>query len=164
MRRYKLAVGEQQFVLDVKQLGADRFEVAVGDRSFEVTLTGDEDMPRATITPGMSPTNGSPPGAGMQAVSSARVAAAPAAAPVDRRAVSRASGAGAVNAPMPGLILEVHVKVGDVVERGQHLVVLDAMKMHNFVCAPTAGTISEVCVSPGQAVGHGDTIVRFANG
>jgi len=160
MRRYNLAVGEQQFVLDVRQLGADRFEVAVGDRRFEVTLAGDEDLPRATITPGMSPANGGLAGADMQAVPSVPVAAAP----VDRRTAPRASGAGAVNAPMPGLILEVHVKVGDVVERGQHLVVLDAMKMHNFVCAPHAGTISEVCVSPGQAVGHGDTIVRFANG
>jgi len=40
--------------------------------------------------------------------------------------------------------------------------VLDAMKMHNFIGAPRAGTIAEVCVAAGQAVGHGDAIVRFA--
>ena len=65
---------------------------------------------------------------------------------------------------MPGVILEVHVKAGDVVERGQQIAVLEAMKMHNFIGAPRAGTIAEVCVTPGQAVGHGDAIVRYTEG
>jgi biotin carboxyl carrier protein len=65
---------------------------------------------------------------------------------------------------MPGVILELHVKAGDVVQRGQQVAVLDAMKMHNFIGAPRAGTIAEVCVAAGQAVGHGDPIVRFAEG
>ena len=63
---------------------------------------------------------------------------------------------------MPGVILEMFVKPGDVVQRGQKVAVLDAMKMHNLIGAPTAGTIVEVCVAAGQAVGHGDPIVRFA--
>lgn len=63
---------------------------------------------------------------------------------------------------MPGVILEVFVAAGDRVERGQQIAVLDAMKMHNFIGAPRAGLITEVCVAPGQAVGHGDTIVRYA--
>jgi biotin carboxyl carrier protein len=40
--------------------------------------------------------------------------------------------------------------------------VLEAMKMHNLIGAPRAGTIGEVCVTPGQAVGHGDALVRYA--
>ena len=68
----------------------------------------------------------------------------------------------ALNAPMPGVILELYVKAGDKVERGQQIAVLDAMKMHNFIGAPRAGIIGEVCVAAGQAVGHGDAIVRFA--
>ena len=73
-------------------------------------------------------------------------------------------GGAALNAPMPGVILEIHVKAGDVVQRGQQIAVLDAMKMHNFIGAPRAGTIGEVCVTPGQAVGHGDAIVRYTEG
>jgi biotin carboxyl carrier protein len=62
---------------------------------------------------------------------------------------------------MPGLIIELHVKAGDTVQRGQQIAVLDAMKMHNFIGAPRAGVIAEVCVAAGQAIGHGEPIVRF---
>ena len=71
---------------------------------------------------------------------------------------------GTLVAPMPGAILELHVKVGDVVQRGQQIAVLDAMKMHNIIGAPRAGTIVEICVAAGQTVGHGDPIVRIAEG
>jgi glutaconyl-CoA/methylmalonyl-CoA decarboxylase subunit gamma len=171
MRRYRLSVGDQAFVLDVKQLGADHFEVVVGDNSYEVTLTGDEDMPRATITPGFSPplgTRADDDSTSGGATHAARPTAAPlqstspAAPPMTGRPAPGGGSSASVSAPMPGLILEVHVKAGDVVQRGQHIAVLDAMKMHNFICAPRAGTVTEVCVSPGQAVGHGDAIVRFA--
>ena len=74
------------------------------------------------------------------------------------------AGGASLNAPMPGVILELHVKAGDVVQRGQQIAVLDAMKMHNLIGAPRAGTIGEVCVAPGQAVGHGDPIIRYAEG
>jgi biotin carboxyl carrier protein len=64
---------------------------------------------------------------------------------------------------MPGVILAVSVKAGDTVTRGQEVAVLEAMKMQNSVKSPRDGTIAEVCVAPGQAVGHGDAIVRFAS-
>jgi biotin carboxyl carrier protein len=62
---------------------------------------------------------------------------------------------------MPGVILEVSVKVGDTVERGQQLAILDAMKMHNVIGAPRAGTIAEIFVDAGQNVDHGAAIVKF---
>jgi biotin carboxyl carrier protein len=71
---------------------------------------------------------------------------------------------GALNAPMPGVILEVNVKAGDIVTRGQQVAILDAMKMHNVIGAPRAGTIAEVFVSAGQNVNHGDAIVSFTGG
>ena len=73
-------------------------------------------------------------------------------------------GAGTLAAPMPGVVLEVNVKPGDAVVRGQQVAVLEAMKMQNSIKSPRAGTIAEVCVSAGQAVGHGDAIVRFREG
>lgn len=158
MRRYNLGLGGRDFVIDVQELTADSFEVFVGDERFEVTLSGDEDLPEATITPDYQPA-ADPTRSPAALAQSARVPAA-----LRRRAVdapaSEAGGA-TLSAPMPGVILEIFVKAGDVVERGQRIAVLDAMKMHNLIRAPRAATILEVCVEVGQAVGHGDALVRF---
>jgi biotin carboxyl carrier protein len=62
---------------------------------------------------------------------------------------------------MPGVILEVMVKPGDTVERGQPVAVLDAMKMHNVVASPRAGVIAEVLVAAGQTVDHGEAILKY---
>ena len=158
MRRYNLGLGGREFVIDVQELTADRFEVFVGDERYEVTLSGDEDLPEATITPGYQPAvdPAHPP------TTPARPAKGPAA--PRRRAADApvpAAGDASLNAPMPGVILEIFVKAGDVVERGQRIAVLDAMKMHNLIRSPRAATIREVCVEPGQAVGHGDAIIRY---
>lgn len=57
-----------------------------------------------------------------------------------------------VEAPLPGRILEVCVKVGDVVKRGQTIVILDAMKMENNITTDYAGTIKQVIAEVGEAV------------
>lgn len=157
MRRYTINLRGRAFVIDVQELGADRFTVIVGNERYEVTLSGDEDLPEAVITPGYQPAGAAP----AAAVPSVRHVAAPPA------SASRPAAGGAgvtLSAPMPGVILELHVKAGDVVRRGQQVALLDAMKMHNSIGAPRDGTIAEVFVAPGQAVGHGDAIVRFKEG
>ncbi len=70
-----------------------------------------------------------------------------------------ASGSGTVAAPMQGTILKVLVAVGDTVEVGQNLCVLEAMKMENNIAAEKAGTVKEVRAEVGQSVGAGDTLV-----
>jgi acetyl-CoA/propionyl-CoA carboxylase biotin carboxyl carrier protein len=70
-----------------------------------------------------------------------------------------AAGAGQVTVPMQGTIVKVLVKVGDAVEVGQPLCVLEAMKMENNIEAGTAGTVSEIRVEPGSAVGAGDVVL-----
>ncbi len=72
---------------------------------------------------------------------------------------ARAAGSGEVAAPMQGTIVKTLVGVGDAVEIGQAVVVLEAMKMENHINAEKAGTISEVRVSPGDTVGTGDVLV-----
>ncbi len=57
-----------------------------------------------------------------------------------------------VKAPMPGLVTIVSVEVGQVVEQGQRLVVLEAMKMENELRAPRGGTVKALNVQPGQTV------------
>jgi len=60
---------------------------------------------------------------------------------------------------MQGTIVKVLVEIGQDVEVGQAVVVLEAMKMENHINAEKAGTISEVRVSPGDTVGTGDVLV-----
>ena len=59
---------------------------------------------------------------------------------------------------MPGNILAVNVAAGDMVKKGQVLMVLEAMKMENEIFAPCAGTVSSVAVAKGAAVNPGDVL------
>jgi acetyl-CoA/propionyl-CoA carboxylase biotin carboxyl carrier protein len=60
---------------------------------------------------------------------------------------------------MQGTIVSVHVVVGDRVEPGQAVCVLEAMKMENQVDSEAAGTVTEVRVHPGDIVGAGDVLI-----
>lgn len=65
----------------------------------------------------------------------------------------------AVKAPLPGVITEIKVAVGDEVKAGDAVVVLEAMKMANNLEAEKSGKVSAICVQPGQSVMEGDPLV-----
>jgi acetyl-CoA/propionyl-CoA carboxylase biotin carboxyl carrier protein len=96
-------------------------------------------------------------------VAAVAAGAAAAAGPRPRRAAASGGGAvagsGKVAVPMQGTIVKVLVEVGQEVEVGAALVVLEAMKMENSINADKAGTVTEVKVEPGQAVASGDVVV-----
>lgn len=84
-------------------------------------------------------------------------AAAPAAAP---KAAAAANVAGTkVEAPMPGTIMKVNVKVGDSVNEGDTVAVLEAMKMENDIPAPVSGKVVAVNVSNGDSVESGTALI-----
>jgi acetyl-CoA/propionyl-CoA carboxylase biotin carboxyl carrier protein len=74
-----------------------------------------------------------------------------------------AAGAGHVTVPMQGTIVKVLVAVGDTVEIGQAVAVLEAMKMENQIAAEKSGTIKEIKVEAGQSVGAGDVIIEIGD-
>lgn len=82
-------------------------------------------------------------------------------APTTKPAAAAASGKPVV-APLPGAINEIKVKVGDKVNAGDTVVVLEAMKMQNNIDAETSGTIASINVNKGDAVMEGDTLVTIA--
>jgi acetyl-CoA/propionyl-CoA carboxylase biotin carboxyl carrier protein len=63
-----------------------------------------------------------------------------------------------VAVPMQGTVVKVVVEVGQQVDAGDTIIVLEAMKMENNVTADKAGTVSEIRVEAGQSVGGGDVV------
>ena len=133
-----------------------KYKVTLNGRTYEVEVVADKAMCVAEYE------------AYAPAPAAAPVAAAPAAAPAPAAPVAAPAAAGvtvsggeSVNAPMPGNILKVNVKVGQAVKEGDLLCVLEAMKMENEIYAPCAGTVSAVPVAKGASVNTGDVLVSL---
>jgi biotin carboxyl carrier protein len=76
-------------------------------------------------------------------------------------AAAAAAGPAPIVAPMPGMIVRISAQVGDQVQPGQGLVVMEAMKMENELRATTAGTVRAVLVQPGTAVDKGAVLMEL---
>ena len=128
-----------------------RFIINVNGKSYDVAV---EEVAAGASAPAAAPV----PAPAAPAAPAAPVAPAeqPAAAPA---APSAAVADGTkVEAPMPGTILEVKVNVGDKVNEGDVMFVLEAMKMENELMAPCAGTVASVNTSKGTVVNSGDVL------
>ena len=101
-----------------------------------------------------------PPPVETQAVTGPVSPAGPA--PVSAAAPAPLAGSGGVASPIAGTVLEVKVKVGDQVTKGQSLLVIEAMKMETAIAAPDAGKVKAVPVAAGDAVRENQTLVEFA--
>ncbi|HAS78428.1 MAG TPA: acetyl-CoA carboxylase biotin carboxyl carrier protein subunit [Ruminococcus sp.] len=119
-------------------------------KRFNITVNGNAyDVAVEEITDGSAPVAAAPV--------QAKKAAAPAAAPA-----KKAAGAGTkVSAPMPGTILDIKVKEGDSVKKGQPVMVLEAMKMENDIVAPCDGKITSIVVNKGDTVESADTLATI---
>ncbi len=82
--------------------------------------------------------------------------------PIPRRSRAEAvSGGRDIAAPMPGLVVSVDVSPGQVVEQGQALVIVEAMKMQSELRSPIRGRVAAIAVRPGQEVMGGAVLVRI---
>ena len=70
-----------------------------------------------------------------------------------------AAGGGTITADIPGLVVEIKVEPGQKVHQGEPVIVVEAMKMQNELCAGVGGTVSEIPVSPGDSVNPGDVLL-----
>ncbi len=126
-------------------------------RRFNITVNGKAyDVAVEEVNSGAAPVVAAP-----AAPAPAAPAPAPAAAPAAPAAPAPAApvaGGTDVKAPMPGTIMDVKVNAGDTVEKGQVMVVLEAMKMENDIVAPVAGTVASVVAKKGDSVNANDVL------
>ncbi len=116
-----------------------RFNITVNGKAYDVAVE--------EVDGGTAPVS-APAAAPVQAAAPAPKAAAPA-------------GGTAVNAPMPGTILDVKANVGDTVAEGQVLMVLEALKMENDIVAPKAGKVASINVKKGDTVNSNDLLASI---
>ena len=145
MKEYKLKINGNDYAVTVNEVDGSMAEVEVNGTPFKVEFEKPIKKAAAPVAKPMAP-KATP--AGAPAVKVSKPAAA--------------SGAGqAVSSPLPGVILEVYVKVGDEVKRGQKVMVIEAMKMETPVKAPKDGTIATIDVAKGEAVDSGKVLVTL---
>lgn len=121
-----------------------KFNITVNGKTYEVDV---EEVGAPTPAP-----------APVQAASAAAPAAAPAA-PSPKP--SGTMGATKVTAPMPGTVVDIKVNVGDKVESGTLVAILEAMKMENEIFAGADGVIASINASAGDSVNTGDVLVSI---
>jgi len=66
-----------------------------------------------------------------------------------------------IKAPMPGLVIDIKVDVGQAVQEGDTILVLEAMKMENNIKAPAEGVVKQILCESGQAVEKNDILIAF---
>ncbi len=147
MKQFIYRINGQEYVVAVNKMDNSLAEVAVNGTAYKVELVNNEEVTLVSRPAAKAPaaTTAAP-----KATASAPVANKPA-----------SSGAGAVKSPLPGIIVGVQVKVGDVVKKGQTVAVLEAMKMENSIQATQDGTVSAIHVNPGDSVLEGVVLLTI---
>lgn len=134
-----------------------KFLINVNGKSYDVEVEevrgGSAPIVAAAPQPAAAPVPTPPPAAAAPVTAPAPAAAPKATAPASNVAGTK------VEAPMPGTIMKVNVKVGDTVSEGDPVVVLEAMKMENDIPATVSGKVAAVNVSSGDNVEAGAVLV-----
>lgn len=155
MRSFRIRISGKTYLVEVDDLTKSPMAVTVNGRPFSVEVEWQGAAAEATVRPEVVPSS---PAAGAILPTSHR----PAQPPTPPISDSERATVLVVDAPMPGTILEVRVKPGDSVRRGDELCVLEAMKMRNSIRSPRDGQIQEVLATTGLKVAYGDPLVRFS--
>ena len=145
-KNYKITIAGQTYDVEVGDTSSSPVEVSVDGTTYQVEIPD-------SIAPAAS--------GGTPAISTPKPLA-PGPKAVARPSVPTSGGDGVVRSPMPGKIISVSVSVGDVVTKGQPILVLESMKMENTIASPIDGTVSAVHVSANDAVQHGQTLAEIA--
>lgn len=148
MNKYQYKVQGVDYEVEIEEVEGNIAKVNVNGIPFEIEM-------QRPINAAKHPTIVKPKVA-------APVQPAPSAAPAPKPQAAAAPTSGnALKAPLPGTITSVNVKVGDTVNVGDVVIILEAMKMQNNIEAETAGTITAINVTPGDSVMEGSVLLTI---
>lgn len=158
MKEYKYKINGNEYSVAIIDLEGDKAAVEVNGVSYQVDILTEgytAPAPRPAAKPAAAPAPA--PAAAPAAPAPAPQPIAPAA-PVAEPAAPAGKGT-AVQSPLPGVILDIKVAVGDQVKAGQTVAILEAMKMENNINAECDGVITAIKVSKGDNILEGSDIV-----
>ena len=158
MKTYKYKVQGVDYEVEIAEVEGKIARVNVNGIPFEIEM---QKPINAAKHPALAATKRAVAAAASVAEAPAQPVAAPVAKP-QAAAPAQAAGAGnPVKAPLPGTINSINVKVGDKVNVGDVVIVLEAMKMQNNIEAETAGTVTSILVNPGDSVMEGAVMLTI---
>lgn len=132
-----------------------KFNITVNGKTYEVDVEEvggvSAPAPRPAAAPVAAPAPVSKP--------APTPAAAPAPAPAPVQSAEIPAGGTKINAPMPGTILDIRKNVGDSVNSGDVLLILEAMKMENDIVSPVSGKVISIHVTKGASVNSGEVMI-----
>jgi biotin carboxyl carrier protein len=141
---YRISVDGNEFLVDGKKTGRTNYSLIVDNRSFEIEVDNSEDEYRVLVD-GRSYR--------IELVDERRMRVGGA------QSGLALQGRQKVSVPMPGKVIAILVAEGDVVEKGQGLAIVEAMKMENEVHSPIAGEVKEIKVKAGDTVEGGAVLL-----
>lgn len=146
MKEYKYKINGTKFTVAVGDVVDNQVQVEVNGTSYKVELDKPVTAPVSAIS---APKR---PAAAPRTEQGEKVIAKPAAS---------TGSASAVESPLPGTVMSINVKVGDTVNSGDTVCVLEAMKMENDIHSDKSGTVKEILVSVGDAILQGTPIMTI---
>ncbi len=157
MGKYNFRINGHDYQVDVNSVEGGIADVTVNGTDYKVELADAVPAPaQQTVRPAPQTVSTGAPAVTPQATAPAAQTTAQAA------TASAPQGKGeVVTAPLPGVILDIKVNVGDVVKAGQTVAVLEAMKMENEIESTASGTVTAVNAGKGDSVLEGAAIITI---
>ena len=151
MKNYKFTVNGNKYSVDIHNIEDNVATVEVNGVSYDVAI----ETPIAAPVAHKTVVKVAPPPKPAQNMA----APAPKAPPTVPAAAAAASGGSMIKSPLPGVILDIFVNVGDAVKPGQRILMLEAMKMENNIDADKEGIVKEIRVKRNDSVMEGDVLI-----
>lgn len=140
MKKFKFTIRGQEFDVDIKEIEGTNAQIEVNGTVYDVEIEAKEKKVSKTPQLIRKPVINKP-GEGQ---------------------IKKSAGGVSVKAPLPGTIIKVNVAVGDSINAGDTLLIMEAMKMENNVLAEKAGTVKSVKVNVGDSVLQDDVLIELA--
>lgn len=144
MKEYNFKINGNEYHVSIENVGDNTAEVMVNGAAYNVEFEG-EGKPRQEKLTQVAPDRNAAPAERPQ---------------VSRPAVASAPASG-IKSPLPGVILDIRINVGDTIDSGQTLMVLEAMKMENNIDSDRSGVVKSINVSKGDSVLEGDILLTI---